>query len=140
MQSDNVSARPGNTGSVMGTSVSGGLPATGPAVVHAPNRGMTGGIAMLLVTMLIWGTQFPIAKSAFDHIDSFHTAAFRYGAGVCGLLLMLLIREGWKVLRFDRQGGDAAMIGLIGMFGSPALVFTGLMYSRPEITAIIVAV
>lgn len=114
--------------------------ASGGSVRHGPAHGMAGGVAMLLLTVFIWGTQFPIAKSAFEHLDSFHTAAFRYGVGLIGLLAILLLREGWHVLRFDRQGKDAAIIGMIGMFGSPALVFTGLMYSRPEITAIIVAI
>lgn len=104
------------------------------------SRGMAGGIAMLLLTMLIWGTQFPIAKSAFEHVDSFHSAVFRYGVGVIVLVMLLLLREGVSALRMDQQGRDAALIGLIGMCGSPTLVFTGLMYSRPEITAIIVAI
>ncbi|MGB7180328.1 MAG: DMT family transporter [Burkholderiaceae bacterium] len=148
MRSDRGLSTPGNAVNVPGIGAAGGPsvavpgsgPSSGPAVAYAPSGGMAGGVAMLLLTMLIWGTQFPIAKSAFEHLDSFHTAAFRYGVGVCGLLLMLLIREGWTVLRFDRQGRDAALIGLIGMFGSPALVFTGLMFSRPEIAAILVAV
>jgi drug/metabolite transporter (DMT)-like permease len=109
-------------------------------VNYSPPTGQAAGVALLLVTVSIWGTQFPIAKATFDYVSAFHTAAFRYGVGVSILISMLILREGIRVFRFDRQGVEAASFGLVGMFGSPALVFFGLMHTRPEIVALIVAV
>lgn len=109
-------------------------------VSYSPPSGQGLGVILLLVTVSIWGSQFPIAKSTFEYVSAFHTAAFRYSVGAVILVAMLMIREGIRVFRFDRQGVEAAGIGLIGMFGSPALVFFGLTQTRPEIVALIVAV
>jgi len=109
-------------------------------VTYGPPTGQATGVLLLLLTVSIWGTQFPIAKATFEHVSAFHTAAFRYSVGVAILVVMLMLREGIRVFRFDRQGVEAATIGLIGMFGSPALVFFGLTHTRPEIVALIVAV
>ena len=84
--------------------------------------------------------QFPIAKSAFEHVDPFHLALFRYGVPMCLLVSWLVFQEGMASLRFDRRAGSATVVGVIGMCGSPALVFWGLSLTRPEIAAIIIAI
>lgn len=101
---------------------------------------MGAGIALVFGTVCIWGAQFPIAKSTFEHVDAFHTALFRYGLPSVILLALLVWREGMASLRFDARARTATVIGLIGMCGSPSLVFGGLMFARPEIAAIIIAV
>lgn len=107
---------------------------------HSVDSGMAVGVALVFVTVLIWGVQFPIAKSAFVHVDPFNLALIRYGFSVCVLLAILIWSEGFSALRFDRQAGMATVFGLIGMCGSPTLVFGGLSLTRPEIAAIIIAI
>ncbi len=112
--------------------------APGKAPTHDP--GMTTGILLVFMTVCVWGAQFPIAKSIFAHVDAFHTALFRYGLPAMVLVGVLVWREGKEALRFDARARQATVIGLIGMCGSPSLVFGGLMFARPEIAAIIIAV
>lgn len=114
--------------------------ATSPSPPQTPDAGLATGVALILVTVLIWGVQFPVAKSAFEHVDPFHLAFFRYAAAVLVLLAVLIFSEGIGALRFDRQAGMATIVGLVGMFGSPALVFSGLSITRPEVAAVIIAV
>jgi len=66
------------------------------------------GSLMLLTTVIIWGLQFPVAKTAFETVDAFHSAVFRFGVPTIIMLVILLI-------------------------------FGGLMFTRPEIAAVIVA-
>ncbi|MCP5265024.1 MAG: DMT family transporter [Burkholderiaceae bacterium] len=97
------------------------------------------GALLTLGAALIWGAQFPIAKATFEVIDAFHTTAFRYGAPTLFLVGLLVLKEGWGALRFDRKAGEATLFGVIGMCCSPSLVFGGLMLTRPEIVAVVVA-
>lgn len=97
------------------------------------------GALLTLAASLIWGTQFPVAKAAFAGIDPFHITAVRYVVPTLILVGLLVHREGPSALRFDRHAREATLWGVIGMCGSPALVFGGLMFTRPEIVAVIVA-
>ena len=103
-------------------------------------RHLATGIALVFTTVVIWGVQFPIAKSAFAQVDPFHLALVRYGVPMCLLVSWLVFSEGLSSLRFDRRAGLATVVGVVGMCGSPALVFGGLAMTRPEVAAIIIAI
>lgn len=110
---------------------------------HSPSpvpAGTATGVALVLATVCIWGLQFPIAKSAFIHVDPFNLAMIRYGFPVSLLIAFLVYSEGIGALRFDSRAKHATIVGLIGMCGSPTLVFGGLSMTRPEIAAIIIAI
>ena len=106
----------------------------------APSSGFAAGVGFAFLAALIWGSQFPVAKSAFEHLDAYHSGVFRYAAPALVLLLLLVWIEGWRSLRLDPLARQASLAGVIGMCGSPALVFGGLMLTRPEVAAVIVAV
>lgn len=97
------------------------------------------GAALAFVAVLVWGAQFPIAKSTFSTIDPFHVSAIRYGVGTLLLAAFVVWREGTAALRYYGRGLSASVLGLVGMTGSPMLVFGGLALTRPEHAAIIVA-
>ena len=44
------------------------------------------GVAFALVAVLLWGAQFPVAKSVFATVDPYHVSLIRYG--VATLLLV----------------------------------------------------
>lgn len=103
-------------------------------------RGELGkGALLTLAAALLWGAQFPVAKLTFAAVDPFHTTAVRYLLPTIILVGLLVRREGLAALRFDRRAREATLFGVIGMCGSPALVFGGLMFTRPEVVAVIVA-
>ncbi len=115
--------------------------ARSPAASSVPaTTGTATGVLLVFATVSIWGLQFPIAKSAFEFVDPFNLALVRYGLPVCFLVSLLVYSEGIGSLRFDHRARQASVVGLIGMCGSPTLVFGGLSITRPEIAAIIIAI
>ena len=97
------------------------------------------GTLLVLLTVVIWGVQFPVAKHTFDTVNAFHSAIFRFAIPATILLFALVIREGWSALNTGRDTWKITVLGVIGMCGAPSLIFGGLMFTRPEIAAIIVA-
>ena len=99
----------------------------------------TGGSLILLLTALMWGVQFPVAKSAFDTVNAFHAAVYRFGIAALILIVILAALEGRSAFRINADSLKVWLSGLLGMCGAPTLIFGGLMFTRPEIAAIIVA-
>lgn len=97
------------------------------------------GSAFLLLTVVIWGLQFPIAKTAFETVDAFHSAVFRFGVPTLIMIALLLMFEGRRGFVVNRESSEIALLGVLGMCATPSLIFGGLMLTRPEIAAVIVA-
>lgn len=98
-----------------------------------------GGLLWAALTVLCWGPMFPVAKRAMSAVDAFALGTLRYGVGVLLLMLILAWLEGAKALRYDGRFGQAAFAGLLGITGFNAFVWFGLMSTRPEHAAIIMA-
>ena len=94
---------------------------------------------MVLVAVLLWGVQFPVAKSAFAHVDAFHVTAIRYAVGAIAIVALLAWLEGRASLSYHGRFWVTAVVGLAGMCASPMLFFFGIALSSPEHGAIIVA-
>lgn len=97
------------------------------------------GVLMLLLTVFVWGAQFPIAKTAFETVDAYHAAVARFSFPATLLLIVLLMREGFAALDHGPRPLRVIVPGIFGMCGAPAFIFGGLMFTQPEIAAIIVA-
>ena len=97
------------------------------------------GAAAALAAVVMWGAQFPVAKSAFEVLDPVQLSAFRYGVATLLLLAWMLARQGPGVLSTQGRFRQVTALGVIGMSGSPLLVFAGLLFTRPEHAAVIVA-
>ncbi len=54
-------------------------------------------------------------------------------------MIILVAREGWSALHTGRDTARISVLGVVGMSATPSLIFGGLMFTRPEIAAIIVA-
>jgi len=100
---------------------------------------LASGVALALAAVVVWGVQFPIAKSAFAFVDPYHVSALRYVLGTLLLVPIVAAVQGPHVLRYYGRLWPASLVGLVGMTGSPLLVFAGLSLTGPEHTAIIVA-
>lgn len=99
----------------------------------------TSGTLLVLLTVIIWGVQFPIAKHALETVNAFHSAIFRFTLPAVILLAALVIREGWAAVNAGSDTLRITGIGVLGMCGAPSFIFGGLMFTRPEIVATIVA-
>jgi drug/metabolite transporter (DMT)-like permease len=97
------------------------------------------GVLIMLMTVLIWGALFPVAKGALQTLDAFWMSSIRYGAAVLMFVAILCWREGAAALRYRGKFLQASFFGVMGFTGFSILVFVGLSRSRPEHGAIIMA-
>lgn len=93
----------------------------------------------MLITVLIWGGMFPVAKGALQAMDAFWLSAIRYGVAAPVFAAILYWREGAAALRYRGKFLKASFYGVVGFSGFSVLVFVGLARSRPEHAAIIMA-
>ena len=97
------------------------------------------GVLIMLMTVLIWGATFPVAKSALQSMDAFWMSSIRYGVAAPLFVAILYWREGAAALGYRGKFRRAAFFGVIGFTGFSSLTFVGLAWSRPEHGAIIMA-
>lgn len=95
------------------------------------------GLVAILVSVLIWGTQFPIAKQAMQVMDAFTLSLLRYLLACSVLLAVLAAREGLASWRLEGRAGITLLAGL-GIASSAVVVFFGLSFTRPEVAVVIV--
>jgi drug/metabolite transporter (DMT)-like permease len=105
----------------------------------ARNSGFGIGLAAVLASVVIWGAQLPVAKSAYGLMDPVSLTALRYALAVSLLLGLLAWREGAASFSLGERPWLMLVAGLCGMAGSPLLVFAGLAYTTPEHAVIILA-
>jgi drug/metabolite transporter (DMT)-like permease len=97
------------------------------------------GVLIMLMTVLIWGAMFPVAKAALQTLDAFWLSSIRYGAAALMFVAILCWREGAAALAYRGKLLRATFFGVMGFSGFSILVFVGLARSRPEHAAIIMA-
>ena len=56
--------------------------------------GLAGGFLLALGAVLLWGTQFPVAKSAFEVVDALHVTSMRYAFALLLMIPLYAMREG----------------------------------------------
>ena len=97
------------------------------------------GVAAVLVAVILWGVQLPVATLAFTRVDPYHVTGIRYGIALIVLVPLLIYREGTGALGYRQRFWAVSGIGIVGMCLSPMLTFVGLYYSQPEHAVIISA-
>jgi len=102
-------------------------------------RGFGAGLLAALFAVVIWGAQLPVAKATYATLDPYTMTAVRYLAALALLLAMLAYREGAAAFVPGDRPYLLVAAGLIGMTGSPLLVFVGVFHTLPEHAAIILA-
>lgn len=88
------------------------------------NRWLKGAILCLLASAS-WGAMFPIANSAFRHIDPFYFTVLRYSSVTVILVILLLIKEGKKAFRFEGQGASLWFFGTMAFTVYNLFIFWG---------------
>ncbi len=97
------------------------------------------GVMLMLLTVLIWGGMFPVAKAALQTLDAFWMSAIRYSAAALMFVLILVWREGLSALRYHGRSVSAVFYGVLGFTCFSMFAFIGLAWTRPEHAAIIMA-
>lgn len=62
------------------------------------------GATLCFIAAASWGAMFPVAHSAFNHIDPFYFTIIRYASVSIILVLILLWKEGKQAFRFEGKG------------------------------------
>ncbi|MEK7435522.1 MAG: DMT family transporter [Pseudomonadota bacterium] len=97
------------------------------------------GVLVMMITVLIWGGTFPVAKAALLSLDAYWMSTIRYSLAALSLVGILCWRESAAALRYRGKFLQASFYGVVGISGFSVLVFVGLSLSRPEHAAIIMA-
>jgi drug/metabolite transporter (DMT)-like permease len=97
------------------------------------------GVVAVLGSVLLWGAQFPVAKAAYAALDPYTLTSARYLLAATVLLLLVAATGGGAAFSPGPRPGRLVLAGVLGMAGSPLLVFVGLAYTLPEHAVIIVA-
>lgn len=103
------------------------------------NSGFFIGLVAVATAVCVWGIQLPVAEDAFEIVDLYHMTSIRYAIPALLMLPVLALLEGRSSLSYRGAVAPAIILGLIGMCGSPMLVFIGMAMSRAEHAAVIVA-
>lgn len=94
---------------------------------------------MILLAVMAWGAQLPIAAGAMPHIDSTGINLIRYGLSCLILVVWLLRSQGTAPIRLGLKEPAVWWAGVVGMAGSSSLVFLGMRYTRPEIAVLVIS-
>lgn len=105
-----------------------------------PSPHLGRGLGWVLVSILCWVPLFPVAKRALPFVDAFALGSIRYAIGGVVFVVLLVVLEGQRALRYDGRFLPAVVLGLIGITGFNCLVWWGLTYTRPEHAAIIMGI
>lgn len=97
------------------------------------------GVALLGVTVLVWGATFPIGKDAVARIDPYWLGALRYAVVAPLFILVLWAAEGRRALSYDGRLALAALVGCIGFGGFNLFTFAGMQHTAATHAAIIMA-
>ena len=73
------------------------------------------GVLVMLMTVLIWGATFPVAKSALQSMDAFWMSGIRYGIATPLFVVILCSREGTAALDYRGSFLRASLFGVIGL-------------------------
>lgn len=88
------------------------------------NNVFIGGL-LCLIASASWGAMFPVARSAFQHIDPFYFTIFRYTAVTLILVALLFLKEGKKAFRFEGKVFPLWFFGTMAFTVYNLLIFYG---------------
>jgi drug/metabolite transporter (DMT)-like permease len=97
------------------------------------------GVALLGVTVLVWGATFPIGKDVVARIDPYWLGAIRYAVVAPLFILALWAAEGRRALSYDGRLPLAALVGCVGFGGFNLFTFGGMQHTAATHAAIIMA-
>ncbi|MEM8488682.1 MAG: DMT family transporter, partial [Bacteroidota bacterium] len=98
---------------------------------------------LILLTVLIWGINFPILKQALEAMHPFVLNVFRFIVSVFGLWVMMAIqRKSWKLFYWSEMKpylGRVVLLGLLGYFFYQVAFIMGIARTTAGNSALIMA-
>ena len=97
------------------------------------------GTLYMLLVIAIWGGFLPVAKAALVAVDPYWLTAMRFTTAALVFLVLLWKREGAHKISAEGKLWKIALFGSCGFAGFGISLFEGLRLTRPEISAMILA-
>lgn len=97
------------------------------------------GTLYMLLVISIWGGFLPVAKSALQAVDPYWLTLMRFATAALVFLGLLWLREGRAGITTGGQTRKIFIFGVCGFAGFGVCLFEGLRLTRPEISAMILA-
>ncbi len=97
------------------------------------------GTLYMLMVIAIWGAFLPVAKAALREVDPYWLTLMRFATAALVFLALLWLREGRDKISTEGQTWKILIFGVCGFTGFGISVFEGLRLTRPEISAMILA-
>lgn len=83
------------------------------------------GAFLCFIAAASWGAMFPVAHSAFKHIDPFYFTIIRYGFVTLILVALLFWKEGKRAFRLEGKGKQLWFFGTMAFAVYNLLIFWG---------------
>ncbi len=97
------------------------------------------GTLYMLLVIAIWGAFLPVAKSALAEVDPYWLTLMRFATAALVFLVLLGLREGRDKISTEGRPWTLLIFGVCGFAGFGISLFEGLRLTRPEISAMILA-
>ncbi|MBK9349351.1 MAG: DMT family transporter [Sulfuritalea sp.] len=97
------------------------------------------GTLYMLLVIAIWGAFLPVAKSALVEVDPYWLTLMRFATAALVFLVLLGLREGRDKISTEGRPWTLLIFGICGFAGFGVSLFEGLRLTRPEISAMILA-
>jgi drug/metabolite transporter (DMT)-like permease len=97
------------------------------------------GTLYMLLVIVIWGAFLPVAKSALVEVDPYWLTLMRFATAALVFLVLLGLREGRDKISTEGRPWTLLIFGICGFAGFGVSLFEGLRLTRPEISAMILA-
>lgn len=94
---------------------------------------------MLLWFFIFTGATFNLAKYTVKYFSAFSVASWRFGLASIVMIIILMVRERFKLNSLKENGQMYIILGIIGIFGFNALFFLGMKFTSPINGALIMA-
>lgn len=78
-----------------------------------------------LIASIAWGAMFPVASVALQKIDPYYFSVIRYGTVSVILIVVLVLKEGFRALHLEGRGGWLVLYGTMAFTVYNLLVFAG---------------
>ncbi len=118
--------------------------------MHLRNNVIVGAI-LCFIAAASWGAMFPVAHSAFNHIDPFYFTIIRYVSVTIILVAILLWKEGKQAFRFEGRGLHLWFFGTMAftvynlfifwgedLLGEPGVMVASIMESLMPMISIVI--
>lgn len=102
------------------------------------NKWLKGAI-LCLIASASWGAMFPIAHSAFTHIDPFYFTILRYTSVTVILVVLLYFKEGKAAFKFEGHGASLWFFGTMAFAVYNLFIFWG-QYMLGESGTVVAAI